>query len=317
MDFLYKLYSNNYFGIGLFIVITVLAFAFLIILFFGKKDEKARMEQKKLEEEKEIKIPVVENIKPVEEELKTESLESISLDNDPAEVLEEEPIGIPTGASFNDLTEENLTEKTTEFSRNTYTADDLDLDFNNDYDSEIEETPVMEMEQKDRNLDIFNINPNVDMHDEYVNEPITYQNDYEQYQEEPLRTSYDYPVEEEQNIEQNIETNNYYEEPVAEPRRETMKKTMPSVFSSVYKNNEREDIFPETNYQQEISPINLEPETFELKEEKVVYEKPIEEPVQEVRPITPKKPEFVMPKRADMPRLNKTTENNNDSIIKF
>ncbi len=47
MEFLYRLYSNNYFGIGLFIVITILAFSFLVILFFGKKDEKAR-ESKKL-----------------------------------------------------------------------------------------------------------------------------------------------------------------------------------------------------------------------------------------------------------------------------
>ncbi len=39
---LYRLYSNENFGIGLFIVVTVLAFSFLIILFFGKKDEKDR-----------------------------------------------------------------------------------------------------------------------------------------------------------------------------------------------------------------------------------------------------------------------------------
>ena len=50
MDFLYKLYSYNYFGIGLFIVITILAFAFLVILFFGKKDEKTRRELEKVEE---------------------------------------------------------------------------------------------------------------------------------------------------------------------------------------------------------------------------------------------------------------------------
>lgn len=42
MEFLYELYSNNYFGIGLFIVITVLTFSFLVVLFFGKKDEKNR-----------------------------------------------------------------------------------------------------------------------------------------------------------------------------------------------------------------------------------------------------------------------------------
>lgn len=42
MDFLDKLYSSNYFGIGLFAVISFLVVAFLIVLFFGKKDEKKR-----------------------------------------------------------------------------------------------------------------------------------------------------------------------------------------------------------------------------------------------------------------------------------
>ena len=42
MDFLNKLYESNYFGIGLFAVICVLVVAFLIVLFFGKKDEKKR-----------------------------------------------------------------------------------------------------------------------------------------------------------------------------------------------------------------------------------------------------------------------------------
>ena len=44
MEFLYKLYSNDFFGIGLFIVITILAFSFLVILFFGKKDQKTKKE---------------------------------------------------------------------------------------------------------------------------------------------------------------------------------------------------------------------------------------------------------------------------------
>lgn len=42
MDFLDKLYSSNYFGIGLFAVIAFLVVTFLIVLFFGKKDEKKR-----------------------------------------------------------------------------------------------------------------------------------------------------------------------------------------------------------------------------------------------------------------------------------
>ena len=37
MDFLDKLYSSNYFGIGLFAVIAFLVVTFMVVLFFGKK----------------------------------------------------------------------------------------------------------------------------------------------------------------------------------------------------------------------------------------------------------------------------------------
>ncbi len=70
MEFLYKLYSNEYFGIGLFIVISILAFSFLVILFFGKKDEKARKAmENQVEEEK-------------KEEVVSENLETITLNED-------------------------------------------------------------------------------------------------------------------------------------------------------------------------------------------------------------------------------------------
>lgn len=46
MDFLNKLYESNYFGIGLFAVISVLVVTFLIVLFFGKRDEKKRQLEK-------------------------------------------------------------------------------------------------------------------------------------------------------------------------------------------------------------------------------------------------------------------------------
>lgn len=42
MEFLNKLYESNYFGIGLFAVISFLVVTFLVVLFFGKKDEKRR-----------------------------------------------------------------------------------------------------------------------------------------------------------------------------------------------------------------------------------------------------------------------------------
>lgn len=52
MDFLNKLYESNYFGIGLFAVISFLVVTFLVVLFFGKKDENKR----KLEETNKIRI---------------------------------------------------------------------------------------------------------------------------------------------------------------------------------------------------------------------------------------------------------------------
>ena len=86
MEFLNELYSNEYFGIGLFIVITILAFSFLVILFFGKKDEKARLE-KEQNKENEVKI---EEIK-LEETTTPEAMETITL-NEEAPAIEEEKV---------------------------------------------------------------------------------------------------------------------------------------------------------------------------------------------------------------------------------
>ena len=86
MEFLNKLYSNEYFGIGLFIVITILAFSFLVILFFGKKDEKARLE-KEQNKENEVKIEEMKT----EEATVPETMETITL-NEEAPVVEETPV---------------------------------------------------------------------------------------------------------------------------------------------------------------------------------------------------------------------------------
>lgn len=58
MDFLNKLYDSNYFGIGLFAVISFLVVTFLIVLFFGKRDEKKR----KLEETNNLTINQANNV---------------------------------------------------------------------------------------------------------------------------------------------------------------------------------------------------------------------------------------------------------------
>lgn len=84
MEFLYQLYSNNYFGIGLFIVIAILAFVFLIVLFFGKKDEKNRIKKQKQTNEK-LKSDNIE----VSQEQQIDSLDSTVLKEEPSLELEE------------------------------------------------------------------------------------------------------------------------------------------------------------------------------------------------------------------------------------
>ena len=76
MDFLESLYSIDNFGIYLFIIIGVLVVLFLLVLFFGKKDQKKRKDlEEKLEQTKamsqdafkEVTEPVaVEPVAPVE-----------------------------------------------------------------------------------------------------------------------------------------------------------------------------------------------------------------------------------------------------------
>ena len=57
MDFLESLYEIENFGIYLFVVIGILVVLFLIVLFFGKRDQKMRQ---KLEEQEESTMPKTE-----------------------------------------------------------------------------------------------------------------------------------------------------------------------------------------------------------------------------------------------------------------
>lgn len=86
MEFLYRLYSNDYFGIGLFVVITVLAFSFLIILFFGKKDEKKRVKQELENANNEVNSENIA-INTVEEPISTDISEPITLSTE-TEILD-------------------------------------------------------------------------------------------------------------------------------------------------------------------------------------------------------------------------------------
>lgn len=143
MEFLYKLYSNNYFGIGLFIVITILAFTFLIILFFGKKDEKARMKQEKEEIIKTVEEPVIEN----------SDLESISLKEDT--LLQMEQTNAEGKISTLELEEKNIDNE------NSVSKEDLE--------SVTQEEPIYFEETPKEEMDPF-VTSNIILNTDYINE---------------------------------------------------------------------------------------------------------------------------------------------------
>ena len=110
MDFLDKLYSSNYFGIGLFAVIAFLVVTFLVVLFFGKKDEKKR----KLEETTKVGVTNENAFKettpvtPVEIPVNPEPVAPINLEP-AAPVAPVEPVvPIQTESTVNTQARENI-----------------------------------------------------------------------------------------------------------------------------------------------------------------------------------------------------------------
>lgn len=86
MEFLYKLYDNEYFGIALFIVIAILIFLFLLILFFGKKDEKKR----KLEETKRLELESTNAFKETNESIESLEIPEIAQPNSNVNTVQED-----------------------------------------------------------------------------------------------------------------------------------------------------------------------------------------------------------------------------------
>lgn len=158
MEFLYKLYSNNYFGIGLFIVITILAFLFLVILFFGKKDEKARNKIEKIEKEEKIeKTELIEEntgiLEPIaleqtinSEEIPEEKPEEFEVPTEVNPIIEEEPILEP-------IQEEIISfEETPREEMDPFVTSNIVL--NTDY---INEEPITKEEDFSLDNDIYNL----------------------------------------------------------------------------------------------------------------------------------------------------------------
>ena len=239
MEFLYRLYSNDYFGIGLFIAITILAFSFLVILFFGKKDEKVRTQ----ENEKNTNNNETNELKTTEG-LPTESLETVSLSVETTNEVKEEKVEEPVEMNpfiysnvvlNSDLVETSENKKNqepiTEPVNETLNFSNNDI-FENKITEELAELNIneekTEEKQEEFNIDPFNLEP-----------PII----------EPIQ-------------------NNIFTESVekVEKKEQPIKKVvMPTQFSSVYLTKEKEqpkveELIKEVEVEKEITPIPLKPD---------------------------------------------------------
>ncbi len=240
MDFLYKLYSNNYFGIGLFIVITVLAFAFLIILFFGKKDEKLRTKEKI---QNEMGIDNLEESEP-KEDLQLESLGSINempQMNNQMEQEEEKSVEKPE-EEFDPFVTKNMV---------------LNTDFISNENTNEETVPIEEKEKTNEVEEIFNSSPAIIVNDnintdhkepDVINE--------EEEDDFSIDAFIDKPELEVPVIEEKPEESDLFikEDPDIERPK---KVNLPNQFSSVYLSKEKEQDLEEIKDKEEISPIPL------------------------------------------------------------
>ena len=290
MEFLYKLYSNNYFGIGLFIVITVLAFSFLVILFFGKRDEKVRNE-KRLENHKSLEQTKIEKIEENKEpDLEIEKIEQTAIAEEPKEKTETVSLENNAPISFH-LEEEIAKEKTTETPI---------LDETLEY---FEETPKEE-------LDPF-ATSNIVLNTDYINQnkPDIIANE----SEIPLRSSDIYNLDSIMNEEVN---------PIQEESIDDVLNKYDAIEERIIDNSAKEVIHEQEYYPQEEQEINI----FERNEDSVkrtstpfssVYltkeEADTKEEKKKKKIVTPNKPAFEMPKRVDLPKRNSGAIN--ESII--
>lgn len=241
MEFLYRLYSNDYFGIGLFIAITILAFSFLVILFFGKKDEKARNQ-----ENENIETNNIETIdKNVPEDLQAESLESMSL------TLEAEPI-----AEMTETKEEIPVEEPAEVNPFAYSNMVLNSELVEENETQEIQEPIIESVQEvnvTTENDIFGSNfteelaeLNLDTTEEKVEEEQK-EFDIDPFNMEP-------PIVEKKE-------NNIFSEPAVEKEVAPKKVVMPTQFSSVYLTKEKVEPKEEVVEEEpEITPIPLKPD---------------------------------------------------------
>ncbi len=204
MDFLESLYSIENFGIYLFIIIGILVVLFLVVLFFGRKDQKKRKElEDKLEQ---TKISTRDAFKDVSEE--PTNVEVPALEPEVENIKEE-----------NEMTfspEKNIT-------TNAVLNSDLELD-----NSLVHEEPSEEEPKKEFDFDAL-----ADAISKELAE--MEKNTNTEPEVEPLK-----PIEPEINY--RVEEPIHIEPEIPMPKEEVKPKpVMPAVFSSVYVNREKEE----------------------------------------------------------------------------
>lgn len=297
MDFLNTLYSNDNFGIILFITISILVLAFLIVLFFGKKDQKER----KLAETKSLEIN-----NTLSQNAFTDDQPTVQLNIDP-EVFERpkapvpEPIIETPNVSDNDFNPEPYQEESFQMEEpfeNPIPAPEItpvieepvlppkmDFDFDALADSISKELESISAPQKEEKQEEPSYEPKLET------TPI-----FEPVKSTPIET----PIVE---LESEPITPVIKEEEEKVPVFETVEKPKmpsPNQFSSVFVNKKKETM-PADIYEP-VKPVIEEPQ----------------EPV--MSQITPAKPNFELPKTIDLPKLNTNNNSNtgmNNSNIVF
>jgi len=286
MDFLSSLYSNENFGIILFAVISILVLAFLLILFFGKKDQKDR----KLAETKKIELENQEQEQASVAFQETEPAKPIEI---PVEPIAETMVRTPNLV----LNEDLITEANQEEIPNP-------VELINQVPKPLEE-PVM----PNKEFDFDALAASISKELESIGKPEPEAPIEEPKQEETKIPTFDSLVEltsKALNPEEKEEpAKNASEMPsaleVKEKKEEVMDKPKmprPTQFSSVFVTKKKETI-PEIK-----EDIKEEPEIPETKVEPI-----IPEPV-------PVKPTFELPKTIDLPKLNNDPVPNPEPVIK-
>lgn len=232
MDFLESLYEIENFGIYLFVIIGILVVLFLVVLFFGKKDQKMRKKQEELEDTKaeeteEFAFQTTENAKelnvvsnPETFDIKSEQEQPLVkeepiLEESPAPVFEARPTTNVVLNSDLEL-EPSIEEMSEEAKKSDVSAKEFDFDalaeaISKELES-IDNMPKKETEKEEE--------PNSPV----VPEPK--ENNFQVF--EPIRIEETSVKKEE-------------EKPVEEEKEIKPRPVMPTVFSSVYVNREKEE----------------------------------------------------------------------------